>query len=643
MLSELTQIWIYAKSKYDEIENFITIPNGKFYIFPLIFDWNKLLFDKNKIKEGGFEDLKKMWFKPPKWRVRAILPNVYISLDKNWNIDWKSLKAFKESLEDFSKKFIQFKKVIELLNNFDFSEIKESLKQIPKKDENKKAILNILSLKVTNDFVKQNDFTVDEEKNDYFLAEIREIKNYFLAKNSGEWAVLEEGFCAICERFKNNIINFAKSKWINFPYKFYNTDKPWFFYAIDSSKAWKSFWVCQDCYSLIKTGYNFFSKKLFKNILGERGFVFPSIFFADEKKIIEIYQIFDEYSEENLRKIEDSIKSRWGKIENDFLQNFFDLSSDEEKQKIIETNFVRLNFLFWSIDASKSDELKIKFYLKDVLPSKVYSYYQSIKKLDCENLYKKYFQNTLSENLIKALPILNLFPTYRKWEYNWNVREFFVKFWEENYYQFLNTVLYWNKLNEDWIWSLVYRKLTQDFKTSYLQWKESKWWFIFKVWEVILILEYLKQTWYLDLNLKKMENLQFSSINEKIKNLENWFKQNEMFDSRDKIYVALIGLYVKLLLYLQNDEIKSMPFLSQIEFDNLTYNKLKKLLFKAREKFNKYSRWKFDYHSELFKTILETSFKIKNNLKFEEIPYYFSIGMEILPNIYRHSEEQKNE
>lgn len=645
MLNELVQIGIYAKSKYDEIENFITIPNWKFYIFPLIFDWNNLVFKPEYIKEWTLQDLKYMWFKPPKWRVKAILPNVYLELDKNWNIDNKSIKSFLESLQNFSKKFFQFKKVSELIKNFNFEQITEKLKEIPNKDTNKKYIYKILSLKVSNYFVKQFNFTILEEKENYYLAEIKEIKDYFLDVNKGKYAKFEKWFCYMCENFKNNIINFAKSKNVNFPYKFFNTDKPGFFYDVDKNNFLKNFWICQDCYALISVWYNFFKTKLNKTIFWLKWFVFPSIYFTDKNKIIKIYEIFDKYSDDksNLIKIENNIKTKAKDEENEFLKNIFRNISKEEKEVLLETNFVRLNFIFWNIDPANSDMFKIQFFLKDVLPSKVNKFYESIEKLNYQNLYEKYFQNLVDSDFILKLPKLYLSSPYEKWKYRWNIKDFFIKWYylnwknknnEENYYQFLNHILYWKKLNEDRIFNLIYKKLVYDFKNAYLKWKDSKGWFVYRVWETILILEYLKENEYLDIKLSKMENILLNSENEKIKKLENWFNQNDLFDTWDKIYIALIWLYVKLLVNLQYNQLKSTPFMNFIDFENLDYDKLEKLLFKARDKFNKYSDNKFDYHPELFKIILQSSMKIKKDLNPEKLVYYFSIWMEILPKIY---------
>ena len=62
---------------------------------------------------------------------------------------------------------------------------------------------------------------------------------------------------------------------------------------------------------------------------------------------------------------------------------------------------------------------------------------------------------------------------------------------------------------------------------------------MYKVWECILVIEYFKYNNHLNFNKNTMLNLEYLEENEKLKNLANWFKQNDTFTSYDEIYLAL--------------------------------------------------------------------------------------------------------
>jgi hypothetical protein len=49
----------------------------------------------------------------------------------------------------------------------------------------------------------------------------------------------------------------------------------------------------------------------------------------------------------------------------------FSSQAEEAEKEIINNSFVKLNFLFGQIDGAKSDELKVKYFLKDIVPSKL--------------------------------------------------------------------------------------------------------------------------------------------------------------------------------------------------------------------------------------------------------------------------------
>ena len=87
----------------------------------------------------------------------------------------------------------------------------------------------------------------------------------------------------------------------------------------------------------------------------------------------------------------------------------------------------------------------------------------------------------------------------------------------------------------------------------------------------------------------------------------------------------------------------SSPFIEEINLESLNYDKIEKLLFKARDKFNKYWWRKFEYWPDLYRFILDLKSKVDYNLSQEKLAYLFSVGMEILPDIRYDNKKENNQ
>ena len=303
--------------------------------------------------------------------------------------------------------------------------------------------------------------------------------------------------------------------------------------------------------------------------------------------------------------------------------------------------------------------------MSSILPSRLWNYYNSnnfLKKNDRSsndfekweefNYYGKnlFWENknwglNLTNKQYESLVDLNLYPTYQKDHYDWSIKSFFEESYSigrdkslNEYFRFLDIYLSNNYYPESNFWNLSFKWLRDKFVENY--YKQDKWMF-FDIRKVYLIHIYLVKNNLLNSNIKKMSDFVFNSDNEKIKNLEYYFNNSEIFDSYEKIYVSLIGLYVSLLLKRQQKELGSHPFINRINIDNINHQWLLKLLNEARAKFNKYSQKKFSYYPALYSLILKISMdKLEKTLWKDEIFYYFNIWMEILPWVYFEKEEK---
>lgn len=653
MLKELVDIWKYVNSIKSPVESYITIPWWDFYIVWLNFDGEKFFFD-DYIKEWDKNDLIKMCYRTWKWRILSIMPNSYIDINKEWDVDWiwtilQILNNLSNELEIFRELYNKYKDL--LINDvYWYETILWKLIRIPKKWKNNKFVTKLYTIKVSNNFAKS--FWLDTlSNNEYiYLWEIEKIKEYFLLKNRWEWAIINKGFCHVCETFKNNLVNFPKSKWVWFPYKFYNLDKPWFAYDLNTNEWYKSLWVCLDCYEKVQSWFNYFKTELNKSVLWEYAYVFPTRYFWDSNSI---FDIMKKYDKKNISVLEENIKENveFNIWQMDSVQTIFSFMNEYESEKLSEKNYTKLNFIFWKIDSSNSDRLQVNYFIKDVLPSRVWKLYESNRFLlkwtiwdEIDKSYIKYITDLLgitniSVNLYKNLPELFLYPIYEKWRYVWDLKSFF-KLKSENdtitnneYYRFIDIYLHDWKYPINDMRSIIQKKLKNDYVKNYLKSKNSS--LFFSIIECYIVYIYLSENNLLDIKQNKMENISFKSDNKYIKNLQNYYNASDTFDNWDKIYASLIWLYVRLLLQTQKKELKSIPFISRINFDTLDYDWLLKLLNETRAKFNKYANKKFNYYPELYRLILETSMSwLEKTLSRDEIVYYFSIGMEILVNVY---------
>lgn len=655
MLKELKDIGEYVNTIKSPVESFITVPRGDFYIISLNFDWEKFVFESN-IKEWDIKDLIWMCYKPWKWRVKPIFPNSYIGVDENW----KFAQLKKDDLISVISKLKEdhkfFQNLEEKFRNTSIEEvensqlIKQKIQDLPSKDQNKKPTTKIFTIKISKNLIKSYWLTPLRTEEFVYLGDIQEFQDIFVAKNKWEGSEIVSGFCHVCEKTKDNLIDFYKSKWVWFPYKFYNLDKPWFTYNLDPKNGYKSFGVCQECYDKIQSGYSYFKENLQKNILGEYCYIFPSIFFEKNNKV---FEIIEKYDNKNLSSIESNIKDRINANATsskglDSMEPLFVYWESSDQKEISEEKFVKLNIIFGHIDPANSDRLQINYFLRDILPSRLGKYYKSnMFLLKRSNSYMDYMKKLLGEkniswNLYEKMPELHLYPSYQKNENIWNLKNFFETEGIQEYYKFLDKYLHNKGYLSDDLFKIIYKKLYKDYVDKYLNSKDGN--LFFSILQVYLVHIYFLENNLLDTKLQEMNTISFDTQNERLLNLQDYFNQFEIFNSYDKIYASLIGLYVKLLLEKQQNEIGSNPFITRINFEDLDYDGLLKLLNETRSKFNKYAEKKFNYYPSLYWLILQISMKgLDKNLSRDEIVYYFGIWMEILPKIYFQQEESKKE
>lgn len=235
---------------------------------------------------------------------------------------------------------------------------------------------------------------------------------------------------------------------------------------------------------------------------------------------------------------------------------------------------------FISID-KKNSEIKIKYWMKDIVPSKLRKFLEMLedeKKKDNFDYihYKKYLWDEflfLTENLIK-----------------------------------------WYEINEDYIIKLFFKyhkKYIEEKKLDYLSYNKT-------ISNFKLLLLFLNKKWYLNNNSIKMKELSTSYIKKHI-------EENTILQDVDKMYMIVVGNLIKKVLKVQEENLSSKPFLYSIDFDNLTYEKVEKIIIKAIDKLTKYD--KEDDVRTLIKDIMILSNYIEKKLNKDKIAFYILYGM----------------
>jgi len=679
MLSEIRLIGEYALDKVykdNPTAAFITFVDAD-KILPIKWNWENFYLDKeNVLEDVSQESLVKILFNSPLGNEKPVFPNFSTNEKFNSESFKKKLKSIIQKLVNteiyYFKLFRKFKLTDKILDD-----IKQYIEEYV--DKNSKIII---TFKISKTLLSQFGLTPETDDDFVFWWEIKEFKQYFVDILTGKFAKTTQWFCHICEQQKSNIINFAESRWVNFPFKFFTLDKPWFAPSLEPKKYWsKLFGICQNCFRYIKAAENIWERKFKKFTLGEYAYIFPSFLFYEDKNLI--FEILDILTEEKVynKFLEDKLKNNliskyndnMPSNEDELLESLFEIDNIQDKidnAKFILQTF-RLHFLF----ANKNqNEFKIKYFLKDVIPSRFKNLFKTISIYEWEKLYRlaQDFFNVNYWRFKNSISKLKFFPSKEK-EDNYfttrSIKRFFV--WDETkkinnkivfihekrWYQFLDKILHWQKIFSRWIWDLVLEKLKNDFKKYFksseykqLDLNLRKWYFTLELWNLYLTLIWLLENDYLDINFSKM--IDFSQFNfkvygdsfkEKFERLKEYFETNRLIENVEDVYPALIWLYVGLLIKVQKKNLGNAPFIEEINLEKLDYERLEKLLFKARDKFNKYWWRKFEYWPDLYRFILDLKSKIKWNLSNQKLAYLFSLGMELLPNIWYGWKDEKKE
>lgn len=411
-----------------------------------------------------------------------------------------------------------------------------------------------------------------------------------------------ESCCSICNQKKEKVFGLAS------PYAFYTVDKPGYIAGgFNYEKGWRNYPVCQECAIKLEIGKNYIDNNLVLGFYGRYFYLIPKpIYSSDLNKILAKYRRLlkeEDKLAKDIRKAEDRIIKLLGKEENKVT---FDLMFFEEK----------------------NSALNILLNIEDVYPSTfsiLYKAWEDMKKTD--------------------------FFADMDYLTNFNYLNMLYNSKDHNRY-FLDTVdkiIGKGKIEYNFLIKFINQKLIEGFKKEerdeFVKGEDNYYTATFRAYTFIYYLYKINK--FRNKGKEGVEDMiskvwKKEDFPNKIDALEDFFNKNKAFFNTDsKKAVFMIGYLSKKLINLQaSKEGGRKPFMSNLNGLNLSKNDVIRLLPKIQGKLSEY---KAEYYNEEFQyaseyLILSNGLKDLSNL---DIPFYFSLGMNMVKKFELNTKEEK--
>lgn len=475
---------------------------------------------------------------------------------------------------------------IELESNVEvINEIAEKFKQLDKKTAMRTGISFL--------------FKIDDT--DYYLGDFDFIKNIIIKEGtegkSNKYDKISEGsneICSICFQKKEKLHGFAS------PFKYYTLDKRGFasnFFKQEAS--WKNYPICSECAASFEEGYKCLNTSLKRTFYGKFYYLIPQVMIKDKRLLQKVLKLINSYNyneKDNKQKLfEDSI---------------FKKISEED-------NFFNLTFLFYEENLT-TKAINIKLIVEEVVPSRLRTLFRDIPEKINKNLV---YQNSLK---VKN-ELLNL-------EFNFGILK---TFFEDDFYQIIYDVFKGFPVKK----SLLYNKFMNTFREKYNQsfnsnnYVESTYLIIHKAHMALNYLTHLNIT---DYNYEYKYEVQMEQEQKEkkgvfdIEKLNEFIKTNPQFIDADyKAGIFAVGILVKLIMNIQNQNLGNTPFEKKLQGFNINSEKLKNIYKEAIDKLNQYqSIYAYNDLRNLIAEKYIVNQKVIEKISSNELSFYFVAGIE---------------
>lgn len=453
--------------------------------------------------------------------------------------------------------------------------------------------------KYIGDYDIFKNFLLEESYKKYYTLSKKEIKGH--------------GVCLLCGQEKEVFGVVPNSMKLSFatPEKVGNTPN------FNIKDNWKQSPICGGCALYLEAGKKFIEKYLeFKEVgFSYRYYVIPSFLFNSENSFKVLYNYFKRFeNDKNYKNIS-------------FWEDHF------QELMLVWDDVLEFKFLFFDL---VKGAFVIRSYVESVLPSRlgeIYKLQNEVITLDIfsESVMKNILSSAKSGNLVQFFNN-NKINKVKASDSNWYLlflKNFLKQVEFKFYLEIISSVLGDKKLN--------YNLLLSKFMTTIRKnWKNNKNWSKGKNYNVsILTLESLALLIFFD-NLKL--------IGGKFMELNNDNIMDSILNTPDKNATFLLGVLTRKLIYEQNKQLHSSPFINKLWGLSLDQKKIQKLYPMVLNKLQEYKKG-FKYE-DLEKEISINLINSENNwnLTRDETSYYFVLGFTLAYEFDNlNNENNKNE
>lgn len=439
-----------------------------------------------------------------------------------------------------------------------------------------------------------------------YLADFNVIKDILLA-NGGEeksekYSVKSEGSnqrCSICFEVKETLHGFAS------PFKYATVDKPGMVSGFFEQKNnWKNYPICTECSLEFELGRTFITNELSGYFYGKAYYMIPkTILSKDSSALDKAIKMLLSHKYEAMAKGSQIKRSE---------ERFGELIANEK-------NFFNLNLLFYEENPT-TKAIKIKLLLEEILPSRFRTLFVDVPaKVNADTLYSKAY--TIKKEVYDLRFSFGILKT----------------FFEEDFYDLIQKVFLGLSISKE----VLYNKFMQVIRSNYAKMQSSDGYVentYLTILKAHLTLQYFQRLGIISFNNNNyllMENENIETTESKdlkfdITELKFFINQNQDFLYPDyKAGIFSVGILVRLLLDMQNANLKNTPFEKKLRGYNLNPELLKNIYTEALNKLSQYQHFYIyrdlrEFIREYFLANSHQLNKISNN----ELSFYFVAGLE---------------
>lgn len=508
----------------------------------------------------------------------------------------KNIKDFQFKKLISSKRFVQESVLFnEVYKNYvdDYlrieSEIKNILKELPKKGKEAIGISIRIEINGKDNYLHDFDIVNNVIENEYFLSKVAQNNVKSQAKSKT---------CSITGKKEEDIYGFAGS------FKYSTFDKPGFISGYFNKELnWKNYPISKKEALNIELGRRYIRENLNSTFYGHEYIIVPNpIIRIDKDKLTSVLQLIRNGL--IIETVSKETKKR----------------SEERVLKLIanEKNYFNVDMLFFE-ENKTNKSMKINLMLEEILPSR----------------FRQLFID-VPEEINKRIIFKNAIYTKKGGNQDLKFSFQIIKnFFKEHFLEIVNKLFLGKPISTDYVFeniiSLIrknYNKSkTQDGYVEYTEWTVKK---------AIMLLSYLQRLNITDYN-KNFKYMETESTEKKesrfnIESFNDFVKENTNFlDSDIKVGIFAVGVLVRFLFDIQSHSLNNTPFENKLRGYKLNPELLMNVYTEALDKIQKYQK-NFYVYTDL-RDIINRYFILKSNdltkMSNNELSFYFVAGLEL--------------